>query len=158
MSEPSSNGRRGYALWVLTAIFVTAGIGYGIWWAVHGRYHETTDDAYVAGNVVQVTSQVVGTVASIHVEDTDFVKAGTPLVKLDQADTILALEQAEADLVRGVRLFDGYMPHAKLCRWFANRGRQLRRRGELPFCPRHELCAVRVRRPYRLPDHLHDRR
>ncbi len=101
-TEPNNDGRN-RALIVLAVIFVIAGIAYGIWWAVHGRYHETTDDAYVAGNVIQVTPQVAGTVVSIYVEDTDFIKAGAPLVKLDQADTRVALEQAEADLARSVR-------------------------------------------------------
>ncbi len=99
----TNNDGRNRALLVLAGIFVIAGIAYGIWWAVHGRYHETTDDAYVAGNVIQVTPQVMGTVVSIDVEDTDFIKAGATLVKLDQADTRVALEQAEADLARSVR-------------------------------------------------------
>ena len=104
MSEtPDNNERRSRALKILTAVFVAAGVIYAIWWAVHGRFHESTDDAYVQGNVVQVTSQVAGSVVAIHVEDTDFVKAGTLLVKLDEADTRVALEQAEADLARSVR-------------------------------------------------------
>ena len=109
-TEPNNDGRN-RALIVLAVVFIIAGIAYGVWWAVHGRYHETTDDAYVAGNVIQVTPQVAGTVISIYVEDTDFIKAGAPLVKLDQADTRVALEQAEADLARSVRdvrgLFSG---------------------------------------------------
>jgi membrane fusion protein (multidrug efflux system) len=104
MSEtPDNNERRSRALKILTAVFVAAGVIYAIWWAIHGRFHESTDDAYVQGNVVQVTSQVAGSVVAIHVEDTDFVKAGTLLVKLDEADTRVALEQAEADLARSVR-------------------------------------------------------
>ena len=101
-TEPNNDGRN-RALIVLAVVFIIAGIAYGVWWAVHGRYHETTDDAYVAGNVIQVTPQVAGTVISIYVEDTDFIKAGAPLVKLDQADTRIALEQAAADLARSVR-------------------------------------------------------
>ncbi|CAB1367647.1 HlyD family efflux transporter periplasmic adaptor subunit [Denitratisoma oestradiolicum] len=101
--ENGNDGRRARALRLLALVFISAGIAYGIYWALHSRFHETTDDAYVAGNVVQVTPQVAGAVSAIYVEDTDFVQAGAPLVKLDQSDTRLALEQAEADLGRAVR-------------------------------------------------------
>ena len=103
MSETTENNRRSRALKTLTVVFVALGVVYALWWAIHGRFHESTDDAYVQGNVVQVTSQVTGSVVAIHAEDTDFVKAGTLLVKLDEADTRVALEQAEADLARSVR-------------------------------------------------------
>lgn len=51
---------------------------------------EETDDAYVAGNVVQITPQVAGTVTAIQADDTQMVKAGQPLVMLDQAEAKLA--------------------------------------------------------------------
>jgi membrane fusion protein (multidrug efflux system) len=75
------------------------------------RYHVTTDNAYVAGNVIQVTPQVAGTVVALHADDTDLVEAGQILVELDDADARIALQSAEAALaeaVRGVRgLFAG---------------------------------------------------
>jgi membrane fusion protein (multidrug efflux system) len=55
-----------------------------------GRFEQSTDDAYVSGNVVQITPQI-GTVVSIGADDTQFVKAGQTLVKLDQADASVAL-------------------------------------------------------------------
>jgi len=76
---------------------------YGVWWSTVLRYRETTDDAYVAGNVVQVTPQIAGTVVSIGADDTQFVKAGQTLVQLDPADARIALEQAEAKLGKTVR-------------------------------------------------------
>src|SRR6267378_7824620 len=76
---------------------------YGAYWAQVLRYHQTTDDAYVGGNVVQITPQISGTVVSIGADDTQFVKAGQPLVRLDQADAKVALDQAEAQLARTVR-------------------------------------------------------
>ena len=74
-----------------------------VYWAQVLRYHETTDDAYVSGNVVQITPQISGTVVAIGADDTQFVKAGQPLVRLDQADAKVALDQAEAQLARTVR-------------------------------------------------------
>jgi len=97
------NGRRARMLWLLLSFFVLAGIAYAIYWALVARYVESTDDAYVGGNLVQITSQVPGTVLSIGADDTEYVKAGQTLVGLDQADARVALEQAEAALARSVR-------------------------------------------------------
>ncbi|OZB54834.1 MAG: EmrA/EmrK family multidrug efflux transporter periplasmic adaptor subunit, partial [Thiomonas sp. 15-63-373] len=78
--------------------------------AVYGGYHyweslryAYTDDAYVQGNLVQVTPQVGGTVIAIDADDTQLVKSGQPLVQLDGADTHVALQQAEALLAQAVR-------------------------------------------------------
>ena len=78
-------------------------LGYGLYWAQVLRYHQTTDDAYVSGNVVQITPQISGTVVAIGADDTQFVKAGQTLVRLDEADAHVALAQAEAQLARTVR-------------------------------------------------------
>src|ERR1039457_383462 len=97
------NGRRTLPLPHLIGLFLAVGIGYGIYWALVARYAETTDDAYVVGNLVQITPQVSGTVLAIGADDTDYVKAGQTLVELDQADSRVALDQAEAALARSVR-------------------------------------------------------
>jgi membrane fusion protein, multidrug efflux system len=99
----SSTTRRWRWLGALTAILITAGAVYGAYWAQVLRYHQSTDDAYVGGNVVQITPQISGTVIAIGADDTQFVKAGQPLVRLDPADARVALDQAEAQLARTVR-------------------------------------------------------
>ena len=99
----SANGRRRTLMLVLTAIFVLAGLAAGAWWLLVGRHFEATDDAYVAGHVVQVTPQVAGLAQAILADDTDYVKAGAPLVQLDTADGRVRLEQAEAQLAETVR-------------------------------------------------------
>jgi membrane fusion protein (multidrug efflux system) len=78
-------------------------LAYSLYWTQVLRYHQTTDDAYVSGNVVQITPQISGTVVAIGADDTQFVKAGQPLVRLDRADAKVALDQAEAQLARTVR-------------------------------------------------------
>src|ERR1700724_4708031 len=83
--------------------FLAIAVVYGAYWAQVLRYHQTTDDAYVGGNVVQITPQISGTVVSIGADDTQFVKAGQPLVRLDQADAKVALDQSEAQLAKTVR-------------------------------------------------------
>jgi membrane fusion protein (multidrug efflux system) len=98
-----ANGRRRLLLSAVISVFAAVGIAYASWWLVSGRYHESTDDAYVGGNLVQVTPQVAGTVLAIHADDTDFVTAGQTLVELDKADSRVALDQAEAQLAKTVR-------------------------------------------------------
>ena len=78
-------------------------IAYGIWWALFGAHFENTDDAYVHGNLVQITPQVPGTIVAIEADDTETVSAGQPLVRLDSADTDVALQQAQAKLAQTVR-------------------------------------------------------
>ncbi|MCC6610907.1 MAG: efflux RND transporter periplasmic adaptor subunit [Burkholderiales bacterium] len=85
------------------AVFLLGGAAVAFWYFLYGQYHETTDDAYVGGNLVQITPQVAGTVIAIHADDTDYVQAGELLVALDQADAQLVLEQAEAQLAMTVR-------------------------------------------------------
>ncbi len=102
-SAQAANGQRRKAMLGISAVCAALLAGYGLYWGLHARYFVSTDNAYVAGNVVQVTPQVTGTVLAIRVEDTDFVKAGDPLVKLDPADAQVALEQAEAQLGQTVR-------------------------------------------------------
>jgi membrane fusion protein, multidrug efflux system len=101
--SPLTNRRRWRWLGAVLGICLTGAAVYGAYWARVLRYHQTTDDAYVGGNVVQITPQISGTVVGIGADDTQFVKAGQPLVRLDQADARVALDQAEAQLARTVR-------------------------------------------------------
>src|SRR5579864_5411345 len=95
--------RRKFWLAGVGGAFAVIGAAYGVYWATVLRYAQSTDDAYVNGNVVQITPQISGTVVSIGADDTQFVKAGQPLVRLDPADAKVALDQAEAQLARTVR-------------------------------------------------------
>ena len=95
--------RRKLWLAIVAGAFVAIGAAYGAYWATVLRYSQSTDDAYVNGNVVQITPQISGTVVSIAADDTQFVKAGQPLVRLDQADAKVALDQTEAQLAKTVR-------------------------------------------------------
>jgi membrane fusion protein (multidrug efflux system) len=99
----SLKSRRTLWLAIVTGAFVAIGAAYGVYWATVLRYSQSTDDAYVNGNVVQITPQISGTVISIAADDTQFVKAGQPLVRLDQADAKVALDQSEAQLAKTVR-------------------------------------------------------
>ncbi|MFZ6690747.1 HlyD family efflux transporter periplasmic adaptor subunit [Undibacterium sp. SXout20W] len=101
-AAPDGNNRRTLLI-IVTTLLVVAIAAYGVWWTLIGSHYEHTEDAYAAGNVVQVTPQVAGTVLAIHADDTDLVQAGKPLIELDQTDAKVALEQAEAQLAQTVR-------------------------------------------------------
>lgn len=100
---PVDNGKRRKWLGLTAAVVAVCAIGYGAYWALVLRHYESTDNAYVQGNMVQVTPQIAGTVISINADDTDKVTAGQPLVELDGADARVALDQAEAQLAQVVR-------------------------------------------------------
>jgi membrane fusion protein (multidrug efflux system) len=99
----AGNPARKKALLTLTAVVVLAGLAWAAYeWLVASHY-ESTDNAYVQGNVIQITPQIGGTVMAILADDTDYVKAGSPLVKLDPTDTQVVLDQARAALAQTVR-------------------------------------------------------
>jgi membrane fusion protein (multidrug efflux system) len=102
-SVARSAGRRKKALVSVAAVVAVVGLCWGAYeWLVASHY-EATDNAYVQGNVIQITPQIGGTVIAINADDTDFVKAGQPLVQLDPADVKVGLDQAEANLAQAVR-------------------------------------------------------
>jgi membrane fusion protein (multidrug efflux system) len=102
-TPPAGNPKRRTALTAIAVAVLVIGGGYGIYYWMTGRHSESTDNAYVQANVVQITAQAGGTVTAIQADDTDFVKAGQLLVKLDPADARVALDQAEAALASTVR-------------------------------------------------------
>ncbi|WP_042297460.1 EmrA/EmrK family multidrug efflux transporter periplasmic adaptor subunit [Paraburkholderia bannensis] len=101
------NGKRKRMMTLLVVAIVIAAIAYGLYYFLVARFSEDTDDAYVNGNVVQITPQVTGTVIAVNADDTQTVKIGEPLVQLDPADSRIALQQAEADLGQTVRQVRG---------------------------------------------------
>src|ERR1700742_2812703 len=101
--EPVRRSKRVLLLSIFGGAFLLIGAAYTAYWASVLRWQQSTDDAYVNGNVVQITPQISGTVVSIGADETQFVKAGQPLVRLDQADAKVALDQAEAQLAKTVR-------------------------------------------------------
>lgn len=102
-TPPQGNPARKKALAAVSAVVIAAGLGYAAYWALVLNHYETTDNAYVQGNVVQITPQVAGTVVAINANDNDHVQAGQWLVRLDPTDAKIALEQAEAQLAQTVR-------------------------------------------------------
>ena len=100
---PSTNGRRWRILAALAGAFIAVAVIAGLWWWLDGRWYESTDDAYVQGDLVQLTPQIAGTVVRINADDTALVRAGESVVELDPADTAAALDAAKAALAQAVR-------------------------------------------------------
>ena len=98
---------RSFLLRVLGSVILLAGIGWAAWYFLDGRWYEGTDDAYINGNVVQITPQIAGTVVSIGADDGDLVHAGAVLVQLDPSDVDVALAEAKANLANTVRKVRG---------------------------------------------------
>jgi membrane fusion protein, multidrug efflux system len=80
------------------AAFVGAAAWYGYGWWTVGRFIESTDDAYVGGEVTTIASKVAGFIDTIAVTDNQEVKAGDLLVKLDDRDYRAQLARAEANV------------------------------------------------------------
>ena len=100
-SPPAS--KRKTLLLILLLIFLVAGGGFAGYWLTVGQYRESTDDAYVGGNVVQITPRSEGTVVSIHAEEMDPVRQGQTLVTLEDSGPRASLDQAKAELAEAVR-------------------------------------------------------
>jgi membrane fusion protein, multidrug efflux system len=101
-AKRSSPSRRP-ALLALAAVVVIAGAGWAFYDFVLNAHVVSTDDAYVSGDVVQITSKINGTVIALHADDTQAVKPGDLLIQLDPAEALISMESAEAGLAQAVR-------------------------------------------------------
>ncbi|MGL5728957.1 MAG: efflux RND transporter periplasmic adaptor subunit, partial [Plesiomonas sp.] len=91
------------AMLAVSALFILAAAAYFSYWYLELRHYQQTDDAYVAGNIIPINTQITGSVTAIFADDNDKVLAGQPLVTLDSTDATLALEQAKTQLAETVR-------------------------------------------------------
>jgi len=109
MSDTSSapakkqSSARKPALLALGAVVLLAGAGWAFYDFVLNAHIVSTDDAYVSGDVVQITSKVNGTVIALNADDTQAVKPGDLLIQLDPAEASISMQSAEAGLAQAVR-------------------------------------------------------
>ncbi|WP_414164596.1 multidrug efflux MFS transporter periplasmic adaptor subunit EmrA [Superficieibacter sp. BNK-5] len=96
-------GKRKRLLLLLTLLFIIIAVAWGIYWFLVLRHFEETDDAYVAGNQVQIMAQVSGSVTKVWADNTDYVQKGDVLVTLDETDAQQAFEKAQTELASSVR-------------------------------------------------------
>lgn len=96
-SQPQRQQPRLLILAGLGVVAVVASV-FGFHWWQYASTHESTDDAYVQGNVHPISSRINGTVAEVLVDDNQQVQKGQLLVKLDPRDYRVQAQQAEAAL------------------------------------------------------------
>lgn len=97
------NGKRQRVLLIIASVFITIAVVSVLLWIFVFSQRETTDDAYVAGNQVSISAQIQGTVIAVFADDTQLVKAGQVLVKLDPTDAQVSLAKARSALGQAVR-------------------------------------------------------
>ncbi|MBS0360403.1 MAG: HlyD family efflux transporter periplasmic adaptor subunit [Proteobacteria bacterium] len=104
----AARSRRRRLLILLAVLVVLGAVLYGAYALLFGGRTVSTDNAYVGADVGQVTPLIAGPVAKVLVRETEQVKAGQPLVVLDDADARIAVEQAQAALGQAIRKVQGY--------------------------------------------------
>src|SRR6201989_1511390 len=105
MTDTTQSPGRQRRFWfiILGAVVLIVAVAYGVYWLLYLRYFESTDDAYVAGNVVTITSKENATVLALHADNTQTVKQGQLLVEMDPAVATVNLQASEANPARVVR-------------------------------------------------------
>jgi membrane fusion protein, multidrug efflux system len=98
-----TNGKRRNVLMLIAVIFIVLGILWGAYWVLVLAKREQTDDAYVNGNRVVISAQISGTVIAVLADDTQLVKAGQVLVRLDPVDAETNLSRTAGALAQTVR-------------------------------------------------------
>lgn len=141
-AQPKANPRkRKLMLLLLLAVVILVGVGVFAWYELRGKFYEETDDAYVNGNVVEVTPLIAGTVISIGADDGDFVQAGQVMISFDPADARIALENAQANLAKTVRQVRGMYSNVDSARAQANARRVELQKAQENYNRRKTLAA-----------------
>jgi len=102
-TTPPPNGKRRLILTLIALGFILVAGLWALYWFFVLSLREQTDDSYVNGNKVVISAQIPGTVVAVLAEDTQLVKAGQVLVRLDPIDAQTALSRAGSTLAQTVR-------------------------------------------------------
>src|ERR1700722_10311460 len=89
---------RRHLVWFSVLALLVVATGYGYRWWTTGRFLERTDDAYVGGDVTEISPHVSGFVTTILVADNQRVKAGQELIRIDAADFEAVRDHAAASV------------------------------------------------------------
>lgn len=111
MADTASNPnapRRNRMLAILGAVVVVGAIAWGAYYLLVSSRRVSTDNAYVGADTAIITPLIAGPVAKVLVVETQTVKAGDPLVVLDDSDAKIAVLEAQAALGQAQRKVKGY--------------------------------------------------
>jgi len=89
-------GRKKWVRWSAAGLVVLALLAFGVSEYIYARSHESTDDAFIDGDIVPVSPRVSGHVAKVHADDNQWVEAGDLLVVLDPQDLKAQFDAATA--------------------------------------------------------------
>ncbi|MBI5274083.1 MAG: efflux RND transporter periplasmic adaptor subunit [Chlamydiales bacterium] len=112
--QPVHNNNGGMKRYMLyfTAIVIATTLCIIIYWYGWGRYTDSTDDAYVHGNLVNISPQISGIVSSVNTDTMRYVKEGQILIEIDKTDFEIRFKEMSANLANTVRdvskLFEEY--------------------------------------------------
>ena len=95
--------RRKRNLTLVTLLFIIIALGVTLAYFLFWQHEEETEDAYVAGHLVQITPQITGTVRKVMFDDTELVRKGDVLITLDDSDFQLAYDRAQNELIQAIR-------------------------------------------------------
>ncbi len=109
VADQFAQQRRNKLLLGLVVVVAISAVGIGAYWMIYGSRYVSTDNAYAAVEMAQVTPSVSGTIQDVRVTDTQSVKKGDILVVIDPSDATLALAQAQAELGRATRRVKSYV-------------------------------------------------
>lgn len=104
-----NQSKRKKVLSIFFVLIILVGAVFGLYWYFYASHYISTDNAYTDVEIAQVTPSVGGTISDVLVTNTQVVKKGDILVKIDQTDTSLAVEEAKANLSLAIRRVKGYM-------------------------------------------------
>jgi membrane fusion protein (multidrug efflux system) len=90
------------AVLIVASIILLVGAIIGLRYWLYARSHESTDDAFIDGHIIQISPKASGYVAKVYVDDNQLVKAGDLLVEIDARDYQARLQQAKAALDAGL--------------------------------------------------------
>ena len=100
-NNKSQQRKKGLSIFILLLLLIS--LGSAAYWYFFIKGFEETEDAYVSGNQVMVSSQVAGNIAKINVDNMDPVQAGDVLLELDDTNAKLSFEQAKSNLANAAR-------------------------------------------------------
>ena len=109
MKQKKNKSKRKKVLSIFFLLVIIVGLCIGVYWYLYASHFVSTDNAYADVEIAQVTPSIGGTISEVLVSNTQIVKKGDILVKIDQTDTSLALEEAKANLNLAIRRVKGYM-------------------------------------------------
>jgi membrane fusion protein (multidrug efflux system) len=83
---------------IIAAVFLVAGLFFGVRYYVYASAHESTDDAFIEGHVIQISPKVTGHISKVYISENQQVKKGDLLAEIDSRDYDAKLAQARAVL------------------------------------------------------------